>query len=282
MSLLKSLLKRLIKIHRERGFYGAVKAVMTYLFRLVLNKHYSLEGLCTLLRGKYTLSVNNTKIPIYVSQLADAIGLHHTYKTERSVWENIVKELKTNDTFWDVGANIGFYSLLAASYPEVNVIAFEPNPFTFKILQKNIEHNNRDNIRILNVALSESEGMAKFDTMAPHDTTGESHLTDEASNFTIEVTTRRGDKLIECENIPKPDVMKIDVEGAEYLVIKGMGNALSHCRLLFCEVHSGIWQYGNSQEDFEKYLKNIGFSIEKTTQVRGYSTSHIIARRIHS
>jgi len=275
------LINRVSKAYRKRGLFGLVMAFITYPYRhLDLRSRYL--DLCAryyLLRGKTTLTFGNLKIPFLVSQLTDATGLCHTYKWERFIWGYILRELKPNDVFWDVGANIGFYSLLASSCPGVNVIAFEPNPATVKVLRKNIELNQRSNIKVLNIALSESDGMARFDTIQRDSTAAMAHLANEETDGTIEVVAKRGDKLVESGDVPKPDVLKIDVEGAEYLVLKGMSDALSSCRLIICELHSSIERYGSSMDDFEMYLKNAGFLIEKKTRVPGYNTYHIIARR---
>jgi FkbM family methyltransferase len=275
------LINRVSKAYRKRGLFGLVLAFITYPYRR-LNLRSKYLDLCAryyLLRGKTTLTFGNVKVPFLVSQLTDATGLCHTYKWERFIWLNILRELKPNDVFWDVGANIGFYSLLASSCPGVIVIAFEPNPATVKVLRKNIELNKRPDIRVLNIALSESVGMSRFDTIQRDSTSARAHLANEETDGTIEVAANRGDTLVESGDVPKPDVLKIDVEGAEYLVVKGMGDALSSCRLIFCEVHSRMWRYGSSMDDFEMYLKNVGFLIEKKTKVPGYDTYHIIARR---
>jgi FkbM family methyltransferase len=53
------------------------------------------------------------------------------------------------------------------------------------------------------------------------------------------VETVRGDSIISREGLESPDVVKIDVEGAEGLVIAGMSNSLSRCRRIYCEIHIG-------------------------------------------
>jgi FkbM family methyltransferase len=192
--------------------------------------------------------------------------------------EEVLKELKPNDVFWDVGASFGFYSLLAASCASAVVMAFEPHPITVERLAKNIELNRKSNIQILQLALSDSKGKTRFNMIDSDINPGSSHLATDEINGTIEVETSRGDDLIENGTVPKPDIIKIDVEGAEHLVIKGMQSALPSCRVLFCEVHPNIRKYGSSAEDLEKILKNTGFRIEKI-QERFDDTYHLKARR---
>ena len=265
-------LNRVLTAYRERRLLGAVKARIIYPYRrLNLRSRYHL------LRGKRTLDFGTVKIPFLVSQQTDLSALCNTYSWERVIWEIILRELRPNDVFWDVGANIGFYSLLAASRPGTNVIAFEPNPTTMKVLRRNIELNKRDNIRVLNLALSDSEGTARFDTIRRDSTDAKAHLAAEKTDGTIEVETSRGDRLIESGDIQGPDILKIDVEGAEYLVIKGMGEALSCCRLIICEVHSRMWRYGSNADDLETYLHHRGFSIDEKIHFPRYGTYQILA-----
>jgi FkbM family methyltransferase len=270
---MKNLLNRFLKAYKEKGFFNLVLAIFTYPFR-----HFELYPVYMLLRRKITFKMGNVKILFTVNHLADAKGLNHTYSWERFILEFILRELKPKDIFWDVGANIGLYSLLASHSPKVNVIAFEPNPATVTLLKKNIEINRRTNIRILDVALSESDGSALFDTVKRNKPIVSAFLTNKETDSTIEVAIRRGDTLVESGDIPAPDILKLDVEGAEYLVVKGMCNAIKSCRLVICEVHSQISKYGGSKADFEKYLQDLGFKIEYKKNIPGYDTYHIIAR----
>jgi FkbM family methyltransferase len=216
---------------------------------------------------------------IFVNQLTDATGLYHTYKWENKIWKYLLRELKPGDIYWDVGANIGFYTLLASSRPDVKVVAFEPNPTTEKFLSKNVELNRRSNVKVFNIALSNAEGTAKFDTIHPGSSDVAAHLTNKETEGAIDVITKRGDKLINSGEAPTPDIIKIDVEGAEYLVMEGMGNTLSKCRIVICELHPTIEDFGNSMEDFYTYLKKERFNIEYREQFPGFYAFYVIAKK---
>jgi FkbM family methyltransferase len=246
-------------------------------FRHFLYYPYLLRRKYYLSRGRRIFSIGSAKIVMSVIDYNDYYELNYAYETERPIMERILRELKTEDVFWDVGANLGIYSLLAASCSKVNVVAFEPNPTTVISLRKNIELNKKANIKVLTVALSNSKGRARFNPEGVQLSHGRAHLVTEEIGETIEVETISGDKLIENGTAPRPDIIKIDVEGAEHLVIKGMSKALSNCRELFCEVHPNIEQYGSSAGDLEMTLKDIGFIIEKI-QDRSDGTYSIIAR----
>jgi len=231
------------------------------------------------LRGKYTFSVRGMSITMGVIDHSDAEELLFWEKNERSFLEEVLSELKPDDVFWDIGANLGLYSLFAANSPGVNVVAFEPNPMTVKKINDNIALNKKSNIEVLKLALSDTKGLVKFDSMENRGNHGLAHIAFEKTSNTINVETNSGDKLIEDGAAPRPDIVKIDVEGAEYLVIKGMQNTLTDCRVLFCEVHRQIREYGQSEEELESMLKNLGFSLERI-QERRDNTYHLKALRL--
>ncbi len=183
--------------------------------------------------------------------------------------------MRPDDVFWDVGANLGFYSLLAAGVPGVNVIAFEPNPDIAGRFKNNAAFNGKSNIRVLEMALADTEGTVKFD-IVKNGRHGRAHIAIDNSINTVEVAASTGDSLVGTGAVPPPDVVKIDVEGAECLVLKGMQGILSGCRAIFCEVHPQIQQYGNSVAALESLLKRHGFVLEKLHQ-RGDDTYHLKA-----
>ena len=180
-------------IYKEGGLFKLFKACIKYpqrwLGKLRL-RYYQL-------RGRYTFNIGSSSINMFVTQYTDAWELYYVYETERSVWETIIKELKPNDVFWDVGAHLGFYSLIAANCSGVEVAAFEPHPTTVKRFRKNIELNKKSNIKVINLALSDSEGRSRFNPIELDSTIGRARLTSGGISGTIEVETSSGDKLIE-------------------------------------------------------------------------------------
>ncbi len=272
-----SIIARAYTVFREKGFPALLKAFFKYLGGL-------LSGICHLprltyyrLRGKCDFPAGKTHISLYVADNDDTRQLFYVWRTEQRLIQEILNELKPNDIFWDIGANLGFYSLLAVSIPGVSVIAFEPNPVTAEKLRHNIaKYNNR--VRVLAMALADSESTVKFETMGSRHR-GRAHIAFDNDRNTIEVKTNSGDKLVATGAVPRPDVVKMDVEGAEYLVLKGMRSILSRCRVIFCEVHPQIRRYGSSAAEVESILEDAGFSLKKL-QERGDNTYHLKASNI--
>ena len=156
-------------------------------------------------------------------------------------------------TVWDVGAHIGYHSLAFAALvgPSGRVISFEPNPFNLERLRGHLEKNPElaSRITLITSAVSDVDGEASFSFSPNVDdgTSSGSHLTStplpgeswEYESFSeTRVTTVRADSLLES-GVPPPDVMKIDTEGAEFLVVQGAKKLLSeHRPLVFIEVHN--------------------------------------------
>jgi FkbM family methyltransferase len=142
------------------------------------------------------------------------------------------------DTVYDIGANIGYVSLSLAKRvgPGGMVIAFEPVPRNIEAFRQNIEVNGLTNVRLLEVAASTHAGDAVI-RMAENPSTASLvwHRNDpSASEFHIKTVSI--DELVEAGEITYPKFVKIDVEGAEGSVLRGMRRTLAAARpVLFVE-----------------------------------------------
>jgi FkbM family methyltransferase len=136
---------------------------------------------------------------------------------EGEVDEAIRGVLQPGDVFVDVGANVGYYSIVASSLVghEGAVVAVEPMPSTCRVLKMNCDLNHSTNVRLVPNAVSESEGMAPLYFCGYH---GMASL--EASKGTIiEVPTTTLDAI--CASYTHIKLVKIDAEGAEYRILSG-------------------------------------------------------------
>ena len=145
---------------------------------------------------------------------------------------NLIKLLsKKENVFFDIGANVGIYSLIAAEENTVVVYSFEPHPDTFAQLLKNVEINGRKNITPLKLALSNK-----------NEKTGFSDLTESSFNRLVNNTfiprilidSKRGEEI--CKELQViPSFIKIDVEGFELKVLNGFGECLSQIKFVIVE-----------------------------------------------
>jgi FkbM family methyltransferase len=165
------------------------------------------------------------------------------------VWEpNLTRWLSSRlargDTFVDVGANVGYFSLLAATRVGRfgKVVAIEPSPRTFARLVDNLERNRARQVRALEVAAADEHGRALLTEGPPEHTGLATMVRDIWPDETTEVATAPLADLLEPREIQRARVIKIDVEGAEPAVLRGLAPALANTRddlELVVEVHDG-------------------------------------------
>lgn len=196
---------------------------------------------------------------------------------------------KEGDLVIDVGAHIGPYTLVASKLVGENgkVVAIEADPCNFDILVRNIHLNRVRNVITLNYAVYSKEGklnlylptkneetsLTKFNTVMLDRAHGE-------TNF-LEVDGRTLDYLLESNGLKHEDVnwIKIDVEGAEYDVLKGAKNILSKSSKisLLIEIHN-LAQNCSYYEPIKEFLNSYNFKIEFEILYKN-GERHLVARK---
>jgi FkbM family methyltransferase len=175
---------------------------------------------------------------------------------------------------YDIGAYIGITTMFfARSVGNVGkVIAFEPNPENCVKLQENVALNNFHNVRIMKIGLGDKEETKTLAVRGYESATGsvkeeiKSRILKEWHSKCFQVKVYSLDIYIEENNLPKPDFVKIDVEGEEYNVLLGMKNTISkHNPSLFIEIH-GI--------DVKSKIENVQKIVE-FLDLHGYSIYHV-------
>jgi FkbM family methyltransferase len=158
------------------------------------------------------------------SKLAEEIYANAFERDERRILDALVRE---GSTVIDIGANIGFYTCLfaAAVGPRGRVLAFEPTPVTFAALQENVRRNGFGNVEVQEVALSDRAGTATFHVFPQgadaYNSLGASTAWGTVSAEEVTVRTAPLDELLAAIPPASISVVKIDVEGAEALVLSG-------------------------------------------------------------
>jgi FkbM family methyltransferase len=139
---------------------------------------------------------------------------------------------------FDVGANVGWYTLhLACRQPTARLYAFEPVPSTFGRLETNLTMNGPTNVRLFNFGLGAREEELTF-YVYPEGSGGASAANNSGRPSVREVRCRvRPLDAVAAELGVGPDLMKVDVEGAELFVFQGGWATLKHSQpLIFCEM----------------------------------------------
>jgi FkbM family methyltransferase len=163
--------------------------------------------------------------------------------------------LREDDQFIDIGANIGSYTLLAASEVGAETISIEPIPETYKKLNTNIWLNNlTGKVKSLNIGLGSANGVLKFTKSL--DTVN--HVATDNETDTIDVPIEKFDDII---TIQKTTLIKIDVEGFETEVLKGMETALSNPLLkgIIIELNGSGNRYGYEENNIHEKLLSYNF-----------------------
>jgi len=147
---------------------------------------------------------------------------------------------------FDVGAHVGFYAVLAAhANPTARIFAFEPHPRAFERLMKNVAMNRLDNVSCLRSACGEMDGMAQLhsidvDSIPSRSTLDPAMMRPEWGVCSWSVEVLRLDRLVSDERLAHVDLVKIDVEGTEPQVLRGMPETLRrHRPKIFAEVLPG-------------------------------------------
>jgi len=163
---------------------------------------------------------------------------------ERDLQRLLAASLKPGDVFFDIGANVGFFSLLGASLvePTGHVYAFEPFPRNVGLLERNLALNEVANVTIFPAAVADTEGWGNLGSAS---SPSQNSLGSEG----LRVSLVSLDALSSAGRLSDPSAMKIDVEGAESRVLAGARRMLERCRpLIFLsthghEQHDQCWQY---------------------------------------
>jgi FkbM family methyltransferase len=183
------------------------------------------------------------------------------YEPELAYLENL---LSPGDVFVDGGANFGIYTVVAASLvgSSGRVLSFEPGEASFAILQKNIDINQFDNVTAFQAGLSDREGTARFYHIenAPNSYSLGAEAT--STNNFEEIVTTTLDRVLETEKLDRLDALKLDVEGAEEMVLRGSQSTLEQYRpiVLFEISESATQRLGLKKDGAWQFLQQLGYS----------------------
>ena len=150
----------------------------------------------------------------------------------------IKKYVGPGDTVFDIGANIGYVSLSMSRRvgPAGRVIAFEPVPQNLELLRGNIANNALVNVEVLDVAASDTRGETKIRVAENFAMASLVWHRNESAAVEISIKTVVIDEMVQAGDLRAPRFVKIDVEGAEGLVVRGMLRTLAAARpVLFIE-----------------------------------------------
>ena len=233
--------------------YGPKNLSLRKFFRKILNILFR-NGIFIHLGNKYKVKV-----------IPDFIGYVNFGGKHNMGWNDCIDSFKGDEIFFDIGAHIGLYTLPAAiKLKKGKVYAFEPATINYKILIKHIKMNNLENVVAQNLLVGDDDKNVRFFEQ-------EKSVSPKNSIVKINKISHYNTlykKQISLDNYFKdldvnPDVIKIDVEGAEVLVLKGAKKLLSISKpKIYLSIHPGrINQIGQSVEELLELINNLNYNI---------------------
>lgn len=211
---------------------------------------------------------------------SDSLRLSTNGVFEPYTTEVIKQNISNGDLVMDIGANIGYFTLIMAKGIRENgkVFSFEPEPKNFELLKKNVEINNYSNVILEKKAIGNKTGIAKLYLADKKDNifySGlhrifRSDLVSQISNPISINIIKLDDYLQDLKSIKKIRLIKIDVEGAEFDVLKGMSKILDgnkEIKIVMEFSSENLKDYGSNPSDVMDFLINKGFKLSIINEV---------------
>jgi len=202
-----------------------------------------------------------------------------SFGSEEEFLRHFLGEVRVGDVVFDVGACLGIYAIPAA-LAGARVVAFEPDPSFRAALRDNVELNGLTGlIRIIDWAVAEAKGTT---TLFTDGTTGPSpSLAQVGERGAVVVGKDSLDNAIGRGDLPVPDLVKMDIEGAEILALRGMTALLAAPRAprrLFVELHPAFLPgFGSCVAECASMLDSLGY-VAVSTHLRAEQLHCVYAR----
>lgn len=246
-----------IRLLTNRGLGNIT--ITNKIYKLTISHLKSPQDIVSVREHKMVLDAND-------SLELSVFGIYAKFMTKL-----IMREIKKGDVVLDVGANIGYFTLIFAHLvgEEGRVFAFEPDPTNFTILEKNIEINGYKNVVAIQKAVSNHTGK---DKLYLHDiNTGMHRLSKQPlNNHHIEVNTICLDDYFTKNT--KIDFIKLDVEGSEYAVVEGAHSVLQenkNIKLITEFTPTALKKYGSNATEYISLLASHGFLLRLMNEQKG-------------
>jgi FkbM family methyltransferase len=238
-------------VRRHSRLASALRSAYRFLYQT-----FDPSGLITVEAGGYRISAESQQRDLALILLGKEWEERQTRLFESLLGPGMV--------FVDVGAHIGYYTLLGAHRvgPRGRVYAFEPAPENFRVLKRNISQNGLSNVVAEAFAVAGRSGRAQL-TISDSDSASHSLAGSLASGQKVEVETTSLDEYF-ADNDTRIDVVKLDAEGAEPEILEGMQQLLARnpAAVLFVEIYPRAMEaLGGSPEAFLARLRQLGFAL---------------------
>jgi FkbM family methyltransferase len=251
--------ERLTAVPHWSRFYGSPEGDLTAMVRYVQFTRFR--------EPRYTPWLEDLEVLIAPrEQMSQAVYVSGEYEPCTSLV--LQRLLRAGDTFVDVGANVGWFSMLASRWvgSQGHVLSVEPSQRECERLREHIAHNHLTNVRVLQIAAGREEGEAVLH-VADERHSGLNTLKptfmykDVLESYTERVRVVTLDRLVECEDLSNVHVIKIDVEGTEYDALIGAQKIMErHKPAIILEVAGEAASAGHAgRQAIEGLLRSFGY-----------------------
>lgn len=217
-----------------------------------------------LLSKKFVVARCNFLNAYLKSSPKDVLGRHlykygmHEPENSKFLQETI--KLGDEDIAVDIGANLGWYSVLLNRVSESGslVFAFEPDPNNFELLKFNVTKNDCSNVKAFNKAASDkSETLSLY--KYPEKNRGRHSLLPQKNAKKIDVSAVCLDQFLDAELHSRVKFIKIDIEGYEFYALRGAMNILKYCPMVMMEFSPHLYPEPSHATELVHFMANLEF-----------------------
>lgn len=250
------------RLYRDDGILTLLVEVLCQISKPAVWTYDSLRLRVYRALGRETVSVFGNRIAVIpkdpgISRELALYRVHEPLETRL-----LMRTLKPGMNVVDIGGNIGYYALLEARMVGAagKVIAIEPMPRNFEQLCKNVELNGYGQIATHNFAIGDQDGAASMYLAGKSN--HHSLQPNPAPRGVIQVSVRTLDSVLETYDLPRVDLVRMDLEGYEIVVINGMRQTIEkYSPRLLVELHPDLLGKG-AMVNYLQVLADLGYRVE--------------------
>ena len=226
-----------------------INAGLIALFSAV-QRAYANEAIYKLSKDGAAANFEGSWFTYHPSEFGATGNVDFVPEAEDATRRAICSRLKGDETFYDIGAHGGIYTItLQKQFPQLNLHSFEPQPDD---LLRNLQLNDLSGARVHKVAVGQNSGTVMMTTKAR----SSNHVSEYGNK---QVPMVRLDDYIEKHEIASPDWIKIDIEGLELAALRGAEKLLRESKpVVICEINHLFDRYGTTIAEFIEFMNSVG------------------------
>ncbi len=248
-----------------------LKKIIDFLFRFNFGRYF-LEIFSSKINSQFQIiEYKNKKYKFYTPNRLSYFRAQ-TFLTKEPLTIKWIENFDEGSVFWDIGANIGLYSCFAAKEKNIITYSFEPSVFNLDMLAKNIYENNLNNkITVIPLSLTDKMKISDFNLSILEKSGSQSTFSEiygeDGKEFIPKLKYKtlgvNGNEMVNKFNIQKPHYIKIDVDGIEFLILKGLSEILDNVKSVLIEVNE---TFQSQKNNIKELLESQSFILDEKKQ----------------